>query len=154
MKVILAKNAGFCEGVKRAFNIAKRVARKGKRPIFILGPLVHNEEVVRHLEKQGIKKIENLEELDKGTLIISAHGVGSNVQTRIREKGVEICDATCPKVLKTHILADFSKKKNIPLIIIGDKEHREVEGISGWSVVQFRRAKLLVYCQREKESLS
>jgi len=133
MKVILAKNAGFCEGVKRAFNMAKQVARKGKRPIFILGPLVHNEEVIRHLEKQGIKKIENFEELAQGTLIISAHGVGPNIQTRVREKEIEIRDATCPKVLKTHILADFSKKKNIPLIIIGDKKHREVQGISGWA---------------------
>lgn len=133
MKITLAQNAGFCEGVKRAFEMAERKNRRENGPLFVLGPLVHNEEVIKYLKKQGIKEVDNLKNAKKGTVIISAHGVSPDILKKIKKNKLSICDATCPKVIRVQTIAELSKEKNIPLIIIGDKKHREVIGVLGWA---------------------
>ena len=103
--MILAKSAGFCFGVKRAVDTVYE--QTGKKNVYTFGPIIHNEEVVKDLEKKGVFVINTMEELDditEGTVIIRSHGVSSAVYEALRKKGVEIVDATCPFVLKITIL--------------------------------------------------
>ena len=112
-EVILAKSAGFCFGVKRAVDTVYE--QTGKKNVYTFGPIIHNEEVVKDLEKKGVFVINTMEELDditEGTVIIRSHGVSSAVYEALRKKGVEIVDATCPFVLKSRLL--LSAMKNTP----------------------------------------
>ncbi len=133
-KVTLAKTAGFCFGVKRAVDIVYTEAEKGKR-VYTLGPIVHNEEVVADLEKMGVSVIDEtvLEdddvELSGATVVIRAHGVSENVYARLVEKQCEIVDATCPFVQKIHDIVRKHASEGYDIVIIGSKEHPEVQGI-------------------------
>ncbi len=134
MEVILAKSAGFCFGVKRA--VDKVYEQVGKPNVYTYGPIIHNEEVVKDLEEKGVKVINSIDELnsiDKGTIIIRSHGVAKDVYDTIAQKGMEIIDATCPFVLKIHKIVQEESKKGNAIIIIGNEHHPEVEGIKGWS---------------------
>ena len=134
-KVMMAKSAGFCFGVKRAVDTVYENA--SKKNVYTFGPIIHNEEVVKDLEKKGVQVIQSLEELDKlqgGTIIIRSHGVSKNVYDSIRRRGMEIVDATCPFVLKIHKIVREESEKGKQIIIIGNENHPEVEGIMGWSV--------------------
>ena len=94
-EVILAKSAGFCFGVKRAVDTVYE--QTGKKNVYTFGPIIHNEEVVKDLEKKGVFVINTMEELDditEGTVIIRSHGVSSAVYEALQKKGVEIVDAT------------------------------------------------------------
>ena len=136
MKVILAKSAGFCFGVKRAVETVYREAEKKEQPIYTYGPIIHNEEVVSDLEKKGVTVIHSVDELDeqpKGTVIIRSHGVEKAIYDQIRQRGFEIVDATCPFVLKIHRLVEQYSKEDYHIVIIGNESHPEVEGIKGWS---------------------
>jgi 4-hydroxy-3-methylbut-2-enyl diphosphate reductase len=134
MKVILAKTAGFCFGVKRA--VDKVYEQIPKENVFTFGPIIHNEEVVKDLENHGVRvihTIEEIEKLEKGTIIIRSHGVSKEIYDRIRERGLEIVDATCPFVLKIHNIVKEKSSQGYEIIIIGNDKHPEVEGIKGWS---------------------
>ncbi len=136
MSVILAKSAGFCFGVKRAVDTVYEQIRQAKQPIYTYGPIIHNEEVVKDLEKKGVHVIESLEELEalpKGTVIIRSHGVGKAVYEQIEKSGFEIVDATCPFVLKIHRLVQEYGAKGYHIVIVGNGSHPEVEGIKGWA---------------------
>ncbi|MDO5402543.1 MAG: 4-hydroxy-3-methylbut-2-enyl diphosphate reductase [Eubacteriales bacterium] len=133
--VVLAKSAGFCFGVKRAVDTVYENA--SKENVYTFGPIIHNEEVVKDLEKKGVKVINSLEELDRiktGTIIIRSHGVSKNVYDAIKRHGMEIVDATCPFVLKIHKIVREESEKGKQIIIIGNENHPEVKGIMGWSV--------------------
>ncbi len=135
MKVILAKTAGFCFGVKRAVEKAYEVS--GKENVYTYGPIIHNEQVVKDLEKKGVKVIGSIKELNalpngKGTVVIRSHGVGKSVYDVLDKKGIELVDATCPFVLKIHRLVYEAGNRNQPVIITGNPEHPEVEGIREW----------------------
>ena len=135
MKVTVAKSAGFCFGVKRAVEQVYQQIEHGKKPIYTYGPIIHNEEVVRDLEKKGVSVIETEEELRQlsgGTVIIRSHGVGCHIYQMLEERGVEIVDATCPFVKKIHRIVQEQDQNGRRVIIIGDETHPEVEGISGW----------------------
>ncbi len=144
MEVTLSQHAGFCGGVKRAYDmILKAVSNpKVKKPIFVLGDLVHNKDVVESISKLGVKKMEIPEKIEdifnnfrskKGTLAITAHGMGPKIYELARREGVDIIDTTCPKVKKVHDLAKEYSKNSCRLILIGDRGHKEVEGICEWS---------------------
>ena len=138
MEVLLAKSAGFCFGVKRAVEQVYEQIEKGG-PIYTYGPIIHNEEVVKDLEKKGVFVINTMEELDditEGTVIIRSHGVSSAVYEALRKKGVEIVDATCPFVLKIHNIVKQESANGKQIVIIGNEKHPEVEGIMGWSKTQ------------------
>ena len=135
MKVIVAKTAGFCFGVERAVEKVYEQIRQGGGPIYTLGPIIHNEEVVRDLEEKGVRVIHSEEELaglTEGTVIIRSHGVGPQVYEQLRRQGLETVDATCPFVKKIHRIAAEQNRQGRRLIIIGDRNHPEVQGIRGW----------------------
>ena len=136
-EVILAKSAGFCFGVKRA--VGTVYEQTGKKNVYTFGPIIHNEEVVKDLEKKGVFVINTMEELDditEGTVIIRSHGVSSAVYEALQKKGVEIVDATCPFVLKIHNIVKQESANGKQIVIIGNEKHPEVEGIMGWSKTQ------------------
>ena len=136
-EVILAKSAGFCFGVKRSVDTVYE--QTGKKNVYTFGPIIHNEEVVKDLEKKGVFVINTMEELDditEGTVIIRSHGVSSAVYEALQKKGVEIVDATCPFVLKIHNIVKQESANGKQIVIIGNEKHPEVEGIMGWSKTQ------------------
>ena len=136
-EVILAKSAGFCFGVKRAVDTVYE--QTGKKNVYTFGPIIHNEEVVKDLEKKGVFVINTMEELDditEGTVIIRSHGVSSAVYEALQKKGVEIVDATCPFVLKIHNIVKQESANGKQIVIIGNEKHPEVEGLMGWSKTQ------------------
>ena len=135
MEVVLAKSAGFCFGVKRAVEKVYERLKEG-REIFTYGPIIHNEEVVKDLEKRGVKVIENKEELGRlkeGTLVIRSHGVSRDIYELIEKNELTCVDATCPFVKRIHQIVDKESAKGKQIVIIGNAGHPEVEGIRGWS---------------------
>lgn len=138
MKIYLSQFAGFCDGVRRAYEMISTLdISKAKLPIYILGSLAHNAEVVRKIQKKGINKI-SLEDFLKsekggiGTIIITAHGSGPEIFAIANEKNIEVIDTTCPKVIKVQRLAKIFSARGYSIILIGDKGHKEVEGINAW----------------------
>lgn len=135
MEVIVAKTAGFCFGVERAVNQVYDQIKHGSGPIYTLGPIIHNEGVVRDLEKKGVKVLNSANEisaLTEGTVIIRSHGVGKRIYDMLKAQGVQIVDATCPFVKKIHRIVQEQNLQGRRVIIIGDETHPEVEGIKGW----------------------
>ena len=137
MEVILAEHAGFCFGVKRAVEQVYEQAETGK-PIYTYGPIIHNEEVVKDLEKKGVQVIEDEEQLAQireGTVVIRSHGVPKRVCEKIEAQGLECVDATCPFVKRIHNIVEKESAAGKKIVIIGNAGHPEVEGIMGWSEV-------------------
>lgn len=135
MKVIVAKSAGFCFGVKRAVEQVYEQIETGIKPIYTFGPIIHNEEVVGDLERKGVNVINSEEELDHlttGTVVIRSHGVSRHIYELLEERGLCIVDATCPFVKKIHKIVEEQSKEGRRVIIIGDETHPEVVGIKGW----------------------
>ena len=135
MEVITAKSAGFCFGVKRAVEKVYEVADRKNDPVYTYGPIIHNDEVVKDLEKKGVSVLETEEELKnltEGTVIIRSHGVPRRIYNQIREQGLDYVDVTCPFVLKIHRIVERESKAGRHIVIIGNRTHPEVEGIRGW----------------------
>lgn len=133
-EVITAKSAGFCFGVEKAVNTVYEEVNKGNK-VFTLGPIIHNEEVVKDLESKGVTTLKNIDDIDKvnkGTLIIRSHGVGKYVYDICNEKNINIVDATCPYVKKIHKLVQKYSLNKDTVVIIGNPDHPEVIGIKGW----------------------
>lgn len=138
MKITIAKNAGFCFGVQRAYDLAlARLATRsvagGCGNIYILGKLVHNNDVCADLYRRGIKETKSLDDIKEGTVIFTAHGVGPGMYEKAGEKGLKIIDTTCPKVMKTQRLAKNFAEKKWSVLVFGDKNHKEVKSIFEWS---------------------
>lgn len=131
-EVILAENLGFCYGVKRAIQLARDCASP-KRDAFTLGPIIHNPQMVARLDEEGVGTIDTLDELKKGTVIVRSHGVGPSVYDEIKEKGLNMVDATCPHVRKAQLAAHALSGENYQVIIIGEKRHPEVKSILEWA---------------------
>ena len=134
MEVIRAKSAGFCFGVKRAVEKVYEQIGEGKK-IFTYGPIIHNEEVVKDLEKRGVRVVEGLEGLrglEEGVVIIRSHGVAKEVYDLLEEKELEYVDATCPFVQRIHKTVEKESQEGKQIVIIGNPGHPEVEGIMGW----------------------
>ena len=135
MEVILAQHAGFCFGVRRAVDKVYELSAAGG-PIYTYGPIIHNEEVVKDLEKKGVQVIENeaqLSDIREGTVVIRSHGVPGRVCDLIAERGLTCVDATCPFVKRIHNIVEKESAAGRQVVIIGNAGHPEVEGIMGWS---------------------
>nr|WP_317348034.1 4-hydroxy-3-methylbut-2-enyl diphosphate reductase [uncultured Blautia sp.] len=134
MKVKTAKTAGFCFGVKRAVDRVYELIEEGVSPIYTLGPIIHNEEVVSDLEKKGVSVIqeEDIPGIRKGTVVIRSHGVGREVYEKLKAAGLSFVDVTCPFVLKIHRIVERESRAGKQIIIFGDPDHPEVKGICGW----------------------
>ena len=134
MNVKVAETAGFCFGVQRAVDRVYDLIGSDAAPIYTLGPIIHNEEVVSDLENRGVAVIgeEDLATLKGGTVVIRSHGVGRKVYDKIKKYGLGYVDVTCPFVLKIHKIVERESAKGVHIVIIGDPDHPEVQGICGW----------------------
>ena len=136
MKVILAKSAGFCFGVRRAVETVYEQTELESGKIYTYGPIIHNEEVVKDLEKKGVCVVETPKELQKcqdGTVIIRSHGVGKEIYDLLDDAKISYVDATCQFVRKIHQIVERCSKEDFHVVIVGNENHPEVEGIKGWS---------------------
>ena len=136
MKVIKAKTAGFCFGVKRAVDTVYEQVDACSSLIYTYGPIIHNEEVVRDMESKGVVVLRSEEELDaleKGTVIIRSHGVGKWIYDKLEARNIRIVDATCPFVKKIHNIVRKASAEGAHIVIIGNPDHPEVQGIRGWA---------------------
>lgn len=139
MEIKVAKSAGFCFGVKRAVELAEKLALNGKK-VYTYGEIIHNESVVRKLESKGVTVINNLDELknlEKGTVIIRSHGISESDYNKILKSGMSVEDATCPFVKKIHrLIRKYSEDADNQIIIIGSEKHPEVVGIKSYSLTK------------------
>ena len=133
MQVIKAKTAGFCFGVKRAVDtVYEQVRQNSGEKIYTYGPIIHNKEVVRDLEEKGVivlRSKEELEALERGTVIIRSHGVTKDILDILETKNLKIIDATCPFVKKIHNIVQKHSAQGERIVIIGNSGHPEVQGI-------------------------
>jgi 4-hydroxy-3-methylbut-2-enyl diphosphate reductase len=129
----LATKAGFCFGVHRAIDLALKTVRETAPPIYSLGPLIHNPQVVAHLAGQGIEVVEEIETVPRGTLIIRSHGVEPKLLEKAQELGFTVVDATCPFVKRAQRLACDLNDSGHQVVVVGDRKHPEVRGIVGWT---------------------
>ena len=132
MTLILARSAGFCYGVRRAVEMAEETARQG-RPCVMLGSIIHNTDVIRRLEEQGLRTVERPEEVPAGcTVLIRSHGEGRAVHRLLADRGAEILDATCPNVTHIHKVVQQAEAQGRRPVIVGTPDHPEVLAIAGW----------------------
>lgn len=125
MRVRLAKNSGFCFGVKRAINMAEEASAKYSQ-IVTLGPIIHNPQMVKKLKDQGIIPIESLEDVKGKPVIIRSHGITRELREELDLGGLPIIDATCPYVASSQQYVTQLSKEGFPIIIVGNKDHPEV----------------------------
>ncbi|MBU3947147.1 MAG: 4-hydroxy-3-methylbut-2-enyl diphosphate reductase [Proteobacteria bacterium] len=133
MKILVAKTAGFCMGVRRAVEMALDLPNKHKGPIFTFGPLIHNPQVLDLLNEKGISIINDIPENGFGTVLIRAHGVPPGTKKSLKDSGFKVIDATCPRVIKVQTIIGKHAKDGYTSIIIGDKNHPEVIGLLGYA---------------------
>ena len=135
MKVFLASPRGFCAGVERAIEIVERALEKHGSPIYVRHEVVHNKHVVNDLKNKGVVFVDEISRIPKGSVVIfSAHGVSQKVRNQAKSMTPIIYDATCPLVTKVHKEVARRQKNNHQVILIGHKNHPEVEGTLGQSI--------------------
>jgi len=133
VEILLAKEYGFCFGVKRAVKTVEETAVTAGEPVYTLGPIVHNDEVVAQMQNLGVWAKNAIDEIDAGTVIIRAHGVPPETLDAARDKGLRIVDGTCPLVIKVQQLARALHDEGYQVVIYGKPQHPEVVGIAGWA---------------------
>ena len=132
MSITLAKTAGFCYGVKRAVELAESTAKSG-RDCVMLGSIIHNEHVVRHLKEQGMGQVDRVEDVPAGScVLIRSHGEAEAVHQALEQRGLSVIDATCPSVARIHKLVRSAQQQGRVPVIIGLPSHPEVVAIAGW----------------------
>ena len=134
MKIKVAETAGFCFGVKRAVDKVYQLIEEGTSPIYTLGPIIHNEEVVADLAARGVRVISEdmIPDLHQGTVVIRSHGVGKHIYQLLEKTDLDYIDVTCPFVLKIHRIVERESTAGKQILIFGDPNHPEVKGICGW----------------------
>ncbi len=131
MNVTVAPCAGFCFGVKRALKLAFDAAHEGNGPMVTLGPIIHNPQVVARLEDEGLRVVDDLSDIDSGTLVVRSHGLPRTVLSAASDRGVEIVDATCPFVKMAQDRAAQLEKEGYTVVVLGEQDHPEVLSITG-----------------------
>ena len=130
MQIIIAKNAGFCFGVRRAVDIVEKELEK-KEKVYCLRQLIHNRQVIEKLEEKGLITVENMEDIPDGAkFVVRSHGIAPEVVEKIKAKNGKILDATCPFVRRAQIVAENFYLDGLDVIICGDPQHAEVIGIN------------------------
>ena len=133
MKVKVAKEAGFCFGVKRAMKMAWNELEVNNEGIYALGPLIHNKQAVSKYEEKGLVTVDEIESVpNTKKMIIRSHGVSEKIYKDAKQKQINIVDTTCPFVRKIHRIVKAYHDKGYEIIVIGDSKHPEVIGINGW----------------------
>lgn len=129
-KVLMAKEVGFCFGVKRAINLTRQALAE-RNDVFILGDLVHNKRVTDELEAKGLRKVGDYESEKSGTMVIRAHGLPKTKIQEAKDRGLDVVDATCPIVLRAQEAAQTLEARGCQVVIVGDRNHAEIKGILG-----------------------
>ena len=132
---MIFRKIGFCFGVQRAVDSVYKELEENSGKIYTFGPIIHNEQVVEDLNKRGIEVIDTVEQLKKikeGTVVIRSHGVAKEIYDILEQQKLKMVDATCPFVKKIHNIVLDESNNGKTIIIIGNDNHPEVEGIKGW----------------------
>ncbi len=133
MKVILARNAGFCMGVRRAVETTLDVIHREPGGVATFGPLIHNPQVLGLLEERGVEVLTEIPEKRTGTVVVRAHGIPPDQKEKLALSGARVQDATCPHVVKLQVIIEKYRKQGYAAVIIGDRNHAEVEGLMGYA---------------------
>lgn len=130
IKVTVAEGSGWCFGVKRALRMAETALEQSRRPIYTLGDLIHNPQVVGELQRRGLRVARTVSEVPRGTLVVRCHGVSPAVLEEAKGKGLKVVDATCPFVKKAQDIARLLSDEGYRVVILGDRGHPEVEAMA------------------------
>ena len=131
-EIKVAESAGFCFGVDRAVKLVYDEISRQEDKVATLGPIIHNADVVNDLKSKGVRTVGSVSELEEGEkAVIRSHGVGKSVYDELAEKGNPYIDATCPFVARIHTIVSEKTKEGYYILIAGDKNHPEVQGIVG-----------------------
>ncbi|OGS20741.1 MAG: 4-hydroxy-3-methylbut-2-enyl diphosphate reductase [Elusimicrobia bacterium RIFOXYA2_FULL_40_6] len=133
MKIIIAKSAGFCYGVKKAVELAEKASKSYNKPIYTVGPLMHNKHEVKRLSGLGINAISTINNIKGGTVIIRTHGLPKDIMNRLSRKNADVIDATCPFVKRVQNLVEKLSKDGYNILVIGEKNHPEVVALVSYS---------------------
>jgi 4-hydroxy-3-methylbut-2-enyl diphosphate reductase len=131
--IVVAKPAGACYGVERALELVRAASEKDESGLVTLGPLIHNPQVVAQLRGRGVREVDDVDDIDAGTVVIRSHGVVPSVIERAVVKGLDIVDATCPHVSKAHKAAAQLREDGFFIVVVGEAGHPEVEGICSYA---------------------
>jgi len=132
MEVLLARENGFCFGVKKAVELTEAAAETGK-PVYNLGQVVHNPKISERLAARGVKVIKDPAEATEGVIVIRAHGIPPETRAKIEAQGLECVDATCSLVLRAQRFTKQLADEGYTVIILGTPEHPEVVGLRGFA---------------------
>lgn len=132
VEIVLAKEMGFCWGVRRAIGIMEKAASE-RGQIISLGPIVHNPQVVAALAEKGVQVASSIDGVSGTAVAIAAHGVGPKVLEEAKVKGLDIIDTTCPIVTRSQRWAKKMADDGFTVIVYGDADHREVKGVLSWA---------------------
>jgi 4-hydroxy-3-methylbut-2-enyl diphosphate reductase len=130
MKVIVAEKCGFCHGVKNAIRMAEEILAQ-EDEVYSLGPIIHNKDVVEQLAQTGLKTVSKVEEIQSGTVLIRSHGAAPQQLAKLKEKGINIVDATCVLVKRLQRIAEQFERDGYNVVVIGDENHPEVQAVVG-----------------------
>jgi (E)-4-hydroxy-3-methyl-but-2-enyl pyrophosphate reductase len=133
VKVVLARTAGFCIGVKRALELVLKAINENQTKIYTYGPLIHNPQVLDLLQERGISVMQPGERVQDGLVVIRAHGIPPRERQALEDLGVRIIDATCPRVAKVQAIIRRWAAKGCATLIVGDADHPEVSGLLGYT---------------------
>ena len=129
MEIIKTAHSGFCFGVKRAINMVLREREKTEEPIYTIGPIIHNPQMVRMLQEKGISPVDDVTRIKDGIVVFRTHGIKKEEKAYIREKNLRVIDATCPFVKRVRNHALGLEKEGYTVVIVGDEKHPEVKSV-------------------------
>ncbi len=130
MRVLVAEKCGFCHGVRNAISVAKEILAADDE-VYSLGPIIHNKDVVDRLAKSGLTTVGDVQEIHSGTVLIRSHGAAPAQIARLKEKGLNIVDATCVLVKRVQHIATELESDGYKVVIIGEENHPEVRAVVG-----------------------
>src|SRR4030042_462139 len=133
MRVLVAEKCGFCPGVRNAISTAEKVLAQADsaEQVYCLGPIIHNQDVVKRLADAGLHTVGSVDEIDSGTVLIRSHGVAPQELDRLQQKGLHIVDATCVLVKRVQQIAKQLEDEGDEVVIIGEESHPEVQAVMG-----------------------
>ena len=130
MKVSVAEKCGFCHGVRNAISVAKKILLE-ENDVYSFGPIIHNKDVVDRLANSGLKTVNKVKEIHSGTVLIRSHGAAPKQIERLKDKGLNIVDATCILVKRVQHIAGELERDGYQVVIIGEENHPEVQAVVG-----------------------
>lgn len=128
--ILIAEHSGFCHGVKKAVDKTLETGENTDKQVYVLGQLIHNQQVIDHLDQKGIKTVSSLEDVPEGSVcVVRTHGASPEIIEKAEAKGVEVSDATCPDVRLVQNKAIELAEEGYTVVVVGKKDHPEVIGI-------------------------